>query len=66
MGFAMGGLGYVVYHKTTGPDCIWARKSNPQPWNAVQPHHTTKMYDPSGKFERWGRFTHKPVEQTLE
>ncbi|KAI8920803.1 hypothetical protein DFJ77DRAFT_447393 [Powellomyces hirtus] len=57
MGFAIGGLGYVVYHKTSGPDCIWSRKSNPTPWNTVQQHQTSKMYDHSGKFEKWSRFS---------
>ncbi|TPX72718.1 hypothetical protein SpCBS45565_g00386 [Spizellomyces sp. 'palustris'] len=57
MAFAVAGAGYFVVHKTSGPDCVWARKSNPQPWNTVQANQTTKIYDPSGKFDKWSRFS---------
>ncbi|KAI9106002.1 NADH-ubiquinone reductase complex 1 MLRQ subunit-domain-containing protein [Phlyctochytrium arcticum] len=57
MGFAVVGASYFVYHKTSGPDCIWARKSNPTPWNTVGQHQTSKLWDSTGKYEKWGRFS---------
>ncbi|KAI9000275.1 hypothetical protein BC832DRAFT_594124 [Gaertneriomyces semiglobifer] len=57
MAFAVGGLGYFLYHKSTAPDVIWARKSNPHPWLSVKPNQTSKLYDPFNRFEKWSRFS---------
>ncbi|KAI8816485.1 uncharacterized protein EV422DRAFT_545413 [Fimicolochytrium jonesii] len=57
MAVAVGGCSYFVWHKSTGPDCVWARGKNPEPWNTVQPHQTSKLYDVVGKSEKWSRWS---------
>ncbi|KAI7936479.1 hypothetical protein MJO28_015599 [Puccinia striiformis f. sp. tritici] len=37
IGTAMGGAGWYLTRLARGPDIIWARHSNPQPWNDVKP-----------------------------
>ncbi|POV98473.1 hypothetical protein PSHT_14009 [Puccinia striiformis] len=57
IGTAMGGAGWYLTRLARGPDIIWARHSNPQPWNDVKPGQTTKLMSvnqefPNGSYKR--------------
>ncbi|KAJ3185012.1 hypothetical protein HDU87_002578 [Geranomyces variabilis] len=65
MAGAVVGATYFVYHKTTGPDVILAKRTNPTPWNNVQQHENTKLYDHSGYFKsRWSRFSSQKAPES--
>ncbi|KAI8893263.1 hypothetical protein BC833DRAFT_531999 [Globomyces pollinis-pini] len=56
IGFACAVGGYYCYHIIQNPDNVFDRKKNPRPWESVQQHQTTKMYNPTGHFkEQWKR-----------
>ncbi|KNC98080.1 uncharacterized protein SPPG_09386 [Spizellomyces punctatus DAOM BR117] len=57
MGGAVVGVGYFLAHKSVSPDVVWSRSKNPQPWNTVSQHETTKIYDPTGQYKKWNRFS---------
>ncbi|KAI9104784.1 hypothetical protein DFS34DRAFT_604479 [Phlyctochytrium arcticum] len=65
MGVATVGVGWTCYKRSFGPDVIWARAKNPQPWNTVGENETTKFYDPSGKFASWGRWNKERGERDV-
>ncbi|POV95619.1 hypothetical protein PSTT_16137 [Puccinia striiformis] len=50
IGTAMGGAGWYLTRLARGPDIIWARHSNPQPWNDVKPGQTTKLMSVNQEF----------------
>ncbi|KAJ3051580.1 NADH dehydrogenase [ubiquinone] 1 alpha subcomplex subunit 4-like 2 [Rhizophlyctis rosea] len=57
MACAVGGAAFYLGRLATRPDVVWARKSNPQPWNSVKQNETIKMWDPKGAFEKsWSRW----------
>ncbi|PWN53612.1 hypothetical protein IE53DRAFT_366189 [Violaceomyces palustris] len=55
-GLAAGGATWYLSRLARGPDVIWDRKNNPQPWNDVQPGTNTKLMSVNHEFERkWKR-----------
>ncbi|KAI9204725.1 NADH-ubiquinone reductase complex 1 MLRQ subunit-domain-containing protein [Polychytrium aggregatum] len=56
MGIATVGAGWWLTYLARHQDIVWNRKSNPQPWQAVQQNQTTKLYDPNARFDsKWRR-----------
>ncbi|KAF8076020.1 hypothetical protein FPV67DRAFT_1664333 [Lyophyllum atratum] len=49
------GAGWYTYRLAMGPHVVWT-KSNPTPWNSVQPGDQTKMLSVNQKFDKsWSR-----------
>jgi len=57
MAFAVTGASYFLFNRATRQEVVWARKSNPEPWNTISQHQTSKLYDSTGRFEKWSRFS---------
>ncbi|KAJ3055414.1 hypothetical protein HK097_010615 [Rhizophlyctis rosea] len=57
MGVAVTGMTFRIWHASHAPDVLWTRKDRKTPpWETVQSHQTTKIYDPTGQFtEKWSR-----------
>ncbi|KAJ3308197.1 hypothetical protein HDV04_001617 [Boothiomyces sp. JEL0838] len=56
IGAGMGGMCYYLVHMGTNPENVFDRKNNRTPWESVQQNQTTKMYDPTGRFDgKWKR-----------
>ncbi|CAO1633566.1 unnamed protein product [Jaminaea pallidilutea] len=49
---AVGGASWYLFRLAKGPDVIWDRKNNPQPWQNVQPGTQTKMMSVNQEFEK--------------
>ncbi|KAA1091742.1 hypothetical protein PGTUg99_009142 [Puccinia graminis f. sp. tritici] len=57
IGTAMGGATWYLSRLARGPDIIWDRRGNPQPWNDVKPGQNTKLMSvnqefPNGTYKR--------------
>ena len=55
MGLTIGGVGFWFSHLVQHPEVVWAKRTNPTPYQSVKPNETTKLYDPNGNFVRWSR-----------
>ncbi|KAH7888078.1 hypothetical protein F5I97DRAFT_948924 [Phlebopus sp. FC_14] len=55
IGLAVGGASWYLTRLARGPTVVWT-KSNPTPWNDVQPDENTKMMDVNKRFAKsWTR-----------
>ncbi|EGG05666.1 uncharacterized protein MELLADRAFT_56354, partial [Melampsora larici-populina 98AG31] len=57
MGTAVGGASWYLARLARGPDIVWDRHNNPQPWNNVQQGQNTKLMNvnqtfPNGDYKR--------------
>ncbi|MBW0512138.1 hypothetical protein O181_051853 [Austropuccinia psidii MF-1] len=57
MAGSMSGVGWYLFRLAKGPNVIWDRHNNPEPWNDVQPGQNTKMMAvnqefPNGSYKR--------------
>ncbi|PLW48262.1 hypothetical protein PCASD_03277 [Puccinia coronata f. sp. avenae] len=57
IGTAMGGATWYLSRLARGPDIVWDRHNNPQPWNDVKQGQNTKMMAvnqefPNGSYKR--------------
>ncbi|WAQ92471.1 hypothetical protein PtA15_16A379 [Puccinia triticina] len=57
IGTAMGGATWYLSRLARGPDIVWNRHGNPQPWNDVKPGQNTKLMAvnqefPNGTYKR--------------
>lgn len=50
IGGAMGGATWYLSRLARGPDIVWDRHNNPQPWNDVKPGQNTKLMSVNQKF----------------
>ncbi|KAJ3218766.1 hypothetical protein HK099_004931 [Clydaea vesicula] len=56
MVFSSGFATWYVSRLARGPDVVWNRKGNPEPWMDVKQTETTKFFNPNGRFEsHWSR-----------
>jgi amino acid transporter len=55
MSFAVCGASYFAYHSAVGPEIGWDKKKT-TPNYFIQPHQTSKFWNPTGSFtEYWRR-----------
>ncbi|KAG9011135.1 hypothetical protein FRB90_007455 [Tulasnella sp. 427] len=52
IGIAVGGATWYLTRLARGPDVIWDRKNNPQPWLNVDQGTNTKMMAVNQKFDK--------------
>ncbi|KAG6866003.1 hypothetical protein C0991_009675 [Blastosporella zonata] len=51
IGGIVAGAGWYTYRLAMGPNVVWT-KSNPTPWNTIEPGQTTKMMTVNQKFDK--------------
>ncbi|KNZ75694.1 NADH dehydrogenase [ubiquinone] 1 alpha subcomplex subunit 4 [Termitomyces sp. J132] len=51
IGTVVCGATWYTYRLAMGPSVVWT-KSNPTPWNSIEPDQNTKMLTVNQKFER--------------
>ncbi|CAD6575210.1 MAG: hypothetical protein CYPHOPRED_005606 [Cyphobasidiales sp. Tagirdzhanova-0007] len=49
---AVGGASWYMVRLARGPDVVWNRKNNPEPWNNVEPGTNTKLMSVNQKFDK--------------
>ncbi|KAF5387740.1 hypothetical protein D9615_000067 [Tricholomella constricta] len=55
IGGVLAGASWYTYRLAMGPNVVWT-KSNPTPWNSVQPGDNTKLMSVNQKFDKsWTR-----------
>ncbi|CAO1636158.1 unnamed protein product [Parajaminaea phylloscopi] len=49
---AVGGASWYLSRLARGPDVVWDRKNNPQPWNSIEPGTQTKLMSVNQEYEK--------------
>ncbi|KAK9900276.1 hypothetical protein P389DRAFT_165501 [Cystobasidium minutum MCA 4210] len=52
VGAAVGGCAWYLTRLARGPDIVWNRHGNPEPWNKVEPGTNTKMMQVNSKLDK--------------